>query len=130
MMRSVTSASSLRRVMLVLAAAALLVVMRAFSAAPAMAEPAVAHPAEPAVAHPADPVIPQPLFEQPIVPEQTIFNPGSAGFTDFDHMVQPGENLSGIAADLGTTHDVLAAENGLQNPHLIFPGQVLRHQSS
>jgi len=129
-MSSVTSASRLRRVMLVLAAAAVLVVMRAFSAAPAMAEPVINPPTEPAVAHSTDPVMPQRHFEQPIAPEQPIVNPDLVGFANFDRVVQPGDTLSGIAADLGITQDVLAAENGLQNPHLIFPGQELRHSSN
>ncbi|HEY8525224.1 MAG TPA: transglycosylase family protein [Acidimicrobiales bacterium] len=38
------------------------------------------------------------------------------------HVVQPGETLSGIA---GANWVAVAAANGLANPHLIFPGQVI-----
>jgi LysM repeat protein len=39
-----------------------------------------------------------------------------------DHVVQPGETLSGIA---GPDWPAVAAANGLANPNLIFPGQVI-----
>ena len=39
-----------------------------------------------------------------------------------DHVVQPGETLSGIA---GPDWPAVAAANGLTNPNLIFPGQVI-----
>lgn len=42
------------------------------------------------------------------------------------HTVSGGETLSGIAAKYGTTWQHLQAINGLANPNLIFPGQVLR----
>jgi hypothetical protein len=38
----------------------------------------------------------------------------------------PGETLSGIAFTHGTTYQVLASMNGIENPNLIRPGQVLR----
>jgi LysM repeat protein len=38
------------------------------------------------------------------------------------HVVQPGETLSGIA---GSNWAEVAAANGLSNPNLIFPGQVI-----
>ena len=41
------------------------------------------------------------------------------------HVVQPGETLSGIAAQLGTSTDYLATHNGLTNPNLIYSGQAL-----
>lgn len=50
-MRSVTLAR-LRHLMLVLAAAAVLVVMRGFSAAPAMADPVIIEPAELTITEP------------------------------------------------------------------------------
>jgi LysM repeat protein len=59
-----------------------------------------------------------------------MFTPDLAGLADFEHVVQPEETLPGIAANLGTTHDVLATENGLANPHLIFPGQAIQHWGS
>jgi LysM repeat protein len=39
------------------------------------------------------------------------------------HTVQSGETLSGIA---GSNWQAVAAANGLANPNLIFPGQVIR----
>jgi rare lipoprotein A len=41
------------------------------------------------------------------------------------HVVQPGETLSGIAAQLGTSADYLAAHNGITDPNLIYAGQTL-----
>lgn len=39
--------------------------------------------------------------------------------------VQPGDTLRGIAARVGCTFDEIARANGIQNPDLIYPGQVL-----
>ena len=47
----------------------------------------------------------------------------SAG--DGTYMVQSGDTLSGIAAELGTSVEDLAAANGLANPDLIYAGQAL-----
>ena len=41
------------------------------------------------------------------------------------YTVQPGDTLSGIAAAYNTTYQHLADINGISNPNLIFPGQVL-----
>jgi LysM repeat protein len=41
------------------------------------------------------------------------------------HVVQPGENLFRISLKYNITWDVLARANGIFNPNLIFPGQVL-----
>jgi LysM repeat protein len=41
------------------------------------------------------------------------------------HKVRPGETLSGIAAQEGTTVRALTAANGVTDPHLIIAGQVL-----
>ncbi len=41
------------------------------------------------------------------------------------HVVQPGETLQGIAAELGTSADHLIASNGITNPNLIYAGQTL-----
>ena len=40
-------------------------------------------------------------------------------------MVQSGDTISGIAAQLGTSVDDLAAANGIANPDLIYVGQTL-----
>ena len=42
------------------------------------------------------------------------------------YTVQSGDNLSSIAARYGTTYQALAAKNGISNPNLIYPGQVLK----
>ena len=42
------------------------------------------------------------------------------------YTVQSGDTLSGIAAKYGTTYQALAALNGIANPNVIYPGQVLR----
>ena len=47
---------------------------------------------------------------------------GTSGGT---YVVQQGDTLSGIAAQLGTTVDDLAASNGIANPDLIYAGQTL-----
>ncbi|MBC3516361.1 LysM peptidoglycan-binding domain-containing protein [Neobittarella massiliensis] len=41
------------------------------------------------------------------------------------YTVQPGDNLTWIAAQYGTTAAALAAANGILNADLIYPGQVL-----
>ncbi|EOS7958952.1 LysM peptidoglycan-binding domain-containing protein [Enterococcus hirae] len=43
------------------------------------------------------------------------------------YTVQYGDNLSLIATKLGTTYQSLAQCNGLSNPNLIYPGQVLSY---
>ncbi|HDT7295715.1 TPA: LysM peptidoglycan-binding domain-containing protein, partial [Enterococcus faecalis] len=43
------------------------------------------------------------------------------------YKVQYGDNLSSIAAKLGTTYQALAQRNGLATPNLIYPGQVLNY---
>ena len=43
------------------------------------------------------------------------------------YTVQYGDNLSSIAAKLGTTYQALAQRNGLVNPNLIYPGQTLNY---
>ena len=42
-------------------------------------------------------------------------------------MVQSGDTLSGIAAELGTTVGALAAANGIANPDLLYAGQTLSY---
>ena len=49
--------------------------------------------------------------------------PKPAGRT---YTVRAGDNLSAIAAKYGTTYQALAAKNGISNPDLIHPGQVLK----
>ena len=46
------------------------------------------------------------------------------------HVVQYGETLSSIAYHYGTDYQTLAALNGLTNPNLIYPSQVLKVNGS
>jgi rare lipoprotein A len=41
------------------------------------------------------------------------------------YVVQPGDTLSGIALQMGTTVEHLAAANGIANPDLIYAGQTI-----
>ena len=41
------------------------------------------------------------------------------------HVVQIGESLSGIAAQLGTSTEYLMAQNSISDPNLIYGGQTL-----
>jgi LysM repeat protein len=42
-------------------------------------------------------------------------------------VVQTGDTLSSIAAELGTTVDYLAAYNGLEDPNILYTGQRLNY---
>ena len=42
------------------------------------------------------------------------------------YTVQSGDTLSGIAVKFGTTYQKIAADNGIGNPNIIHPGQVLK----
>lgn len=41
------------------------------------------------------------------------------------YTVKAGDTLGGIAAKYGTSYQKIAADNGIKNPNLIYPGQVL-----
>lgn len=41
------------------------------------------------------------------------------------YTVKAGDTLSGIASKYGTSYQKIAADNGIKNPNLIYPGQVL-----
>ena len=64
-----------------------------------------------------------------IVPGQVlkIYSGNGGGNTggETTYTVQPGDTLSGIAAQFGTTYQKIAADNGIANPNYIVPGQVL-----
>ena len=49
---------------------------------------------------------------------------------DILYTVVSGDTLSGIASRYGTTYQELAKYNGIANPDLIFPGQVIRIPSN
>src|SRR5215207_9049859 len=46
---------------------------------------------------------------------------------DGTYVVQSGDTLSGIAAQLGTSVEDLAAANGIANPDLLYAGQTLSY---
>lgn len=63
-----------------------------------------------------------------IYPGETLTIGGAAAPTQSagtTYTVQSGDTLSGIASKFGTTYQSLAAKNGIANPDLIYPGQVL-----
>lgn len=41
------------------------------------------------------------------------------------YVVKPGDTLSGIASQFGTTYQAIALANGISNPNIIYPGQTL-----
>lgn len=45
--------------------------------------------------------------------------------TNREYIVKSGDTLSGIAAKFGTNYQKIAADNGIANPNLIYPGQKL-----
>ena len=56
------------------------------------------------------------------------YSPGArSGLDGGTYVVQPGDTLSGIAAQMGTTVEVLAAANGISDPNVIQSGQTLRY---
>ena len=50
--------------------------------------------------------------------------------TDTTYTVKAGDTLSGIAEKYGTTYQHLAEINGISNPNLIYPGQVIKINGS
>jgi peptidoglycan lytic transglycosylase len=52
------------------------------------------------------------------------FSPNSQSGT---YVVQAGDTLYGIAAELGTTVDYLVATNGIEDPNLLYVGDTLRY---
>lgn len=54
-------------------------------------------------------------------PAQQVWRPATNTY-----VVKNGDTLSGIAAQFGTSWQNLQALNGLGNPNVIFPGQVLK----
>ncbi|MDB7512073.1 LysM peptidoglycan-binding domain-containing protein [Enterococcus faecium] len=57
---------------------------------------------------------------------QVLKTNGTASTTR-TYTVRSGDNLSSIASKVGTTYQALAQRNGLSNPNLIYPGQVLSY---
>lgn len=61
-----------------------------------------------------------------IYPGQVLSIPGSGSSSEQCYTVRYGDTLSSIASRYGTTYTHLAQINGIGNPDLIYPGQVLR----
>lgn len=63
-----------------------------------------------------------------IFPGQVLTLPGGSkpAPAKRTYTVRSGDTLSGIAARYGTSWQTLAQKNGLSNPNLIYPGQVLK----
>lgn len=55
---------------------------------------------------------------------QTTLTPSNN--TGTTYTVKAGDTLSGIAAKFNTTYQKIASDNGISNPNLIYPGQVLK----
>lgn len=50
--------------------------------------------------------------------------------TIINYVVKEGDTLSLIAAKYGTSYEAIAKLNGISNPNLIYPGQVLKIEAS
>ena len=67
-------------------------------------------------------------YTQEAQPERVAAGDGGAGAQADEggtYVVQSGDTLAGIAAELGTSVDQLAGDNGLADPDLIYAGQTL-----
>ena len=54
------------------------------------------------------------------------YDPADAATTgDGSYVVQSGDTLTGIAAELGTTTEALAEANDIVDPNLLYAGQEL-----
>lgn len=65
----------------------------------------------------------EPSYGQPSY-EKPSYGGGAVGRT---YVVQPGDTLAGIAAELGTPVGDLAATNGIPDPDVISVGQVIEY---
>lgn len=59
---------------------------------------------------------------EPVAEEYAGGNVATGGGS---YVVQSGDTLTGIAAELGTTTEALAAANGIEDPNLLYAGQTL-----
>lgn len=60
---------------------------------------------------------------------ETAYDDGSGGEASSggSYVVQSGDTLTGIAAELGTSVDALMADNGLTDPNVVYAGQTLSY---
>ena len=56
---------------------------------------------------------------------QNIVNQKLGKNNEKTYIVKKGDTLSSIASKYGTTYQEIARKNGISNPNLIFPGQVI-----
>jgi LysM repeat protein len=94
---------------------------------PAPANPPAGPPALPAVTDVSLPpdvgaaVSPSPLPQPLVASSSAALKTGCVG----PHTVLAGENLFRIALNCGLTTEQMAAVNGIADPYVIYPGQVL-----
>ena len=74
-----------------------------------------------------EPVYEEPAYEEADYAEEAEYDDGSGGgaASGGSYVVQSGDTLTGIAAELGTSVDSLMSANGLTSPDLIYAGQTL-----
>ena len=70
----------------------------------------------------AEPSYAEPDYAPEPAASEAQYASGGQGGT---YVVQPGDTLSSIAAEHGTTVEDLAADNGIQDPNLLYAGQTL-----
>ena len=76
----------------------------------------------------AEPESEEPAYEEPAYADAE-YDDGSGGeaASGASYVVQSGDTLAGIAAELGTSVDSLMSANGLTDPDLIYAGQTLSY---
>lgn len=62
-----------------------------------------------------------------IYPGQVLQVSGSGNSTGGSYTVKSGDVLSIIAQNLGVSTQHLVNSNGISNPNLIYPGQILKY---
>ena len=73
-----------------------------------------------------DPTYAEPDYAAQSASEAQYSSDGQ-GVSGGTYVVQSGDTLSGIAAELGTSVGALAAANGIANPDLLYAGQTLSY---
>jgi rare lipoprotein A len=75
----------------------------------------------------------EPEYEEPVYEEaeyaEAEYEDGSGGeaASGGSYVVQSGDTLAGVAAELGTSVDALMVANGLTDPDLLYAGQTLSY---